>query len=159
MKLLALVILMLGIGISSPGHAVLPDEVLQDPALEARARELSKDLRCLVCQNQSIDDSNAPLARDLRVLVRERLLAGDSDDDIRYFIVERYGDYVLLTPPFNASTFLLWVGPGLIFIGGMTIAFFSFRRHGRAEPVAGISNPEEQKRINTLLNDDKDPLS
>ena len=94
--------------------AVNPDEMLDDPALEARAREISKGLRCLVCQNQSIDDSDADLARDLRVLVRERLAAGDSDGQVIGYVVSRYGDFVLMRPPFKAATYALWLGPALI---------------------------------------------
>lgn len=102
--------------------AVQPDEVLGDPALEARARELSAGLRCLVCQNQSIDDSDAPLARDLRVLVRERLKAGASDDEIKDYVVERYGEYVLLKPPFGGHTLLLWLLPALVLAGAVAVA-------------------------------------
>ena len=94
--------------------AVNPDEMLDDPALEARAREISKGLRCLVCQNQSIDDSDADLARDLRVLVRERLVSGDSDGQVIDYVVSRYGDFVRLRPPFKAPTYALWLGPALI---------------------------------------------
>ena len=99
--------------------AVQPNEVLNDPELEARARNLSKDIRCLVCQNQSIDDSNAGLARDLRVLVRQRLTKGDSDEQILDFLVNRYGDFVLLKPPVKLSTYALWYGPIAIFIFGV----------------------------------------
>ncbi|HRX04273.1 MAG TPA: cytochrome c-type biogenesis protein CcmH, partial [Anaerolineae bacterium] len=94
----------------------MPDEVLADPALEARARTLSQDLRCLVCQNQSIDDSNAPLARDLRIIVRERLSAGDTDKQVIDYLVTRYGNYVLLKPPLQADTLLLWIGPAIAFL-------------------------------------------
>src|SRR5262245_39310993 len=97
-----------------PAHAVEPDEMLRDPQLEARARQLSQALRCLVCQNQSIDDSNAGLARDLRVLVRERLSAGDSDQAVLAFVAARYGDFVLLRPPLEAHTLLLWAAPLLM---------------------------------------------
>jgi cytochrome c-type biogenesis protein CcmH len=108
-------LVVLAFALSSPAAAVNPDEVLDDPALEARARELSLDLRCLVCQNQSIDDSNAELARDLRLLVRERLVAGDSDEDVIDYVVSRYGEFVLLTPRFSVQTLLLWGAPLLIF--------------------------------------------
>ncbi|MDX2027390.1 MAG: cytochrome c-type biogenesis protein [Alphaproteobacteria bacterium] len=117
-------------GLITLAHAVQPDEMLKDPALEARARVISKDMRCLVCQNQSIDDSDAPLARDLRVLLRQRLTAGDTDAQARAHIVQRYGDYVLLTPPFKPATSLLWLGPGfflLIALGAM----IGFYRKGR----------------------------
>lgn len=100
--------------LAGPALAVLPDERLADPVLESRARDISRNLRCLVCQNQSIDESEADLARDLRLLVRERLVAGDSDAEVVDFLVDRYGDYVLLKPPFKASTALLWGAPVLI---------------------------------------------
>ena len=98
--------------LSAPVRAVQPDEILSDPAMEARARALSAELRCLVCQNQSIDDSNAPLARDLRLLVRERLKANDTDEQVMEYVVARYGDFVLLKPPMNTSTLILWVDAG-----------------------------------------------
>ena len=135
-----------------------PNEVLKDPALEARARALSKDIRCLVCQNQSIDDSNADLARDLRVLVRERLQKGDSDPEILDFLVKRYGDFVLLNPPVKASTYLLWYGPIGIFILGVIglIVFFRNRRVVPARAIAGLSEDEE-KRVAVLLGDGEGP--
>src|SRR3712207_8979634 len=102
----------------SPGLAVQPNEVLPDPALERRARDISAGLRCLVCQNQSIDDSDAPLAKDLRVLVRERLQSGDSDRQVRDFVVQRYGEFVLLKPAFGLHTALLWLGPLLVLSAG-----------------------------------------
>ncbi|MFC1673702.1 cytochrome c-type biogenesis protein, partial [Pseudomonadota bacterium] len=94
--------------------AVEPNEILKDPALETRAREVGKGLRCVVCQNQSIDDSNAELARDMRVLVRDRIVAGDSNEEVMAYMVDRYGDFVLLDPPFKASTYVLWIGPAII---------------------------------------------
>ena len=134
--------------------ALQPNEVLKDPALEARARALSKDIRCLVCQNQSIDDSNADLARDLRVLVRERLQKGDSDPEILDFLVKRYGDFVLLKPPVKVSTYLLWYGPIGIFILGVIglIVFFRNRRLVPARTTAGLS-ADEEKQIYALLDD------
>ena len=134
--------------------ALQPNEVLKDPALEARARALSKDIRCLVCQNQSIDDSNADLARDLRVLVRERLQKGDSDPEILDFLVKRYGDFVLLKPPVKVSTYLLWYGPIGIFILGVIglIVFFRNRRVVPARTTARLS-ADEEKRIAALLDD------
>lgn len=108
MRLLAISALLLA---SSAAHAVQPDELLADPALEARARAISRDIRCVVCQSESIDDSNAPLARDLRLMVRERLVAGDSDDEVVDFLVARYGDYVLLKPRVQPNTILLWAAP------------------------------------------------
>src|SRR5216683_7745946 len=118
MKWRCLVAAVLSLAILSPAVAVQPDEVLSDPALEARARSLSKELRCLVCQNQSIDDSAAPLARDLRLLVRERLIGGDSDQHVVDFLVARYGEFVLLKPRFAWHTALLWLGPPGVLIGG-----------------------------------------
>ena len=134
--------------------ALQPNEVLKDTALEARARALSKDIRCLVCQNQSIDDSNADLARDLRVLVRERLQKGDSDPEILDFLVKRYGDFVLLKPPVKVSTYLLWYGPIGIFILGVIglIVFFRNRRVVPARTTTGLS-ADEEKRIAALLDD------
>ena len=134
--------------------ALQPNEVLNDPALEARARALSKDIRCLVCQNQSIDDSNADLARDLRVLVRERLQKGESDPEILDFLVKRYGDFVLLKPPVKVSTYLLWYGPiGILILGVIgLIVFFRNRRVLPARTTAGLSEDEE-KRIAALLDD------
>jgi cytochrome c-type biogenesis protein CcmH len=131
-----------------------PDEMLRDPALEARARALCKELRCLVCQNQSIDDSNAELARDLRRLVRERLVAGDSDAEIRAFLVERYGDFVLLKPPVGPGTWLLWFGPpALLLVGAGLIAVF-FRARGQIEPAAAAElDPAERARLERLLAD------
>ena len=145
------------LGLASPAFAVQPDEVLKDPAMEARAREISKELRCLVCQNQSIDDSNAPLARDLRVLVRERLVAGDDDSGVLGYITARYGDYVLLRPPFKASTYVLWIGPVVVLLLGAVGAALFLR--GRNRPVtAGDTEapltPEERKRLDKLLRED-----
>ncbi len=114
--------------------AVLPDEMLKDPNLETRARDISKDLRCLVCQNQSIDDSDAALARDLRVIVRERLTAGDSDTQVIDFVRARYGNYVLLNPPFEADTYLLWLSPFLLLAIALTTAYFFMRQ--QPEPDA-----------------------
>ena len=124
---------------AAPAWAVNPDEVLADPVLEKRAREISKGLRCLVCQNQSIDDSDAELAKDLRLIVRERLTAGDSDAQVIDFVVSRYGDYVLLSPPFMASTLILWLGPAAIGGAGIfaVVLFFRRRRTAGAVVVAG----------------------
>ncbi|MGE0039497.1 MAG: cytochrome c-type biogenesis protein CcmH [Xanthobacteraceae bacterium] len=117
---------------TAPALAVQPDEVLSDPALETRARELSKELRCMVCQNQSIDDSDAPLARDLRVLVRERLQAGDSDAQVLDFLVKRYGEFVLLDPRFSGRTALLWLMPVLVLLFGAVVLVLAWRRYRRA---------------------------
>jgi cytochrome c-type biogenesis protein CcmH len=139
----------------APAHAVEPGEMLKDPALEARARRISQELRCLVCQNQSIDDSNAELARDLRVLVRERLAAGDSDAAVLAFVEARYGEFVLLRPPLKLHTFLLWAAPILLLLG---IALYLIRRtHWRRPSLAGAHQqpaeltPAEQQRLASLL--------
>ncbi len=129
---------------ASPAPAVEPSEVLDDPALEERARELSKNLRCLVCQNQSIDDSNAELARDLRVLVRERLVQGDSNEQVVDYVVSRYGDFVLLNPPFKGTTLALWIGPGLIALAGVAAVALYYRR--RAAPATPKPLDEDEKR-------------
>lgn len=141
-----------------PAGAVQPDEFLKDPALEARAREIGRDLRCLVCQNQSIDDSDADLARDLRVLLRQRLVAGDSDSQAKQFIVDRYGDYVLLNPPFRAGTVALWIGPGVFLLLALLAAFLYLRRRSAAAGAPGAAAPlsqDEQQRLAALLKDDK----
>ena len=124
--------------------AVQPNEQLADPALETRAREISAGLRCLVCQNQSIDDSNAPLARDLRILVRDRLEAGDSDEEVRDYLVARYGDFILLRPRFAASTLLLWLTPVLVLAGGGILLFY-VRRTGPSS--GGSLSAEEECRL------------
>lgn len=128
-----------------PAFAVQPDEVLKDPVLEARARALSRDLRCMVCQNQSIDDSDAPLARDLRILVRERLTAGDSDKQVIDFLVARYGDFVLLKPPLTMQTVLLWFTPVLVLLiaGGGLLLWL--RRRTADLSVAPLSTAEKAR--------------
>jgi cytochrome c-type biogenesis protein CcmH len=123
-------------------RAVQPDEIMTDPRLEARARALSAQLRCLVCQNESIDESHADLARDLRVLVRERLRAGDSDDKIRAFLVRRYGDFILLKPPFKLETWLLWGAPFLILLAGGGIIFVARRRQKSLAQENSLSEAE-----------------
>ncbi|WP_404381678.1 cytochrome c-type biogenesis protein [Caenispirillum salinarum] len=127
----ALLALALALSAPGPAWAVLPDERLENPVLETRARDISKNLRCLVCQNQSIDDSEADLARDLRILVRERLVAGDSDDEVIAFVVDRYGDYVLLTPPVKGTTILLWAAPILLAGAAGAGAWVAVRSAGR----------------------------
>jgi cytochrome c-type biogenesis protein CcmH len=131
--------------------AVQPDEMLKDPVLEGRARDLSRELRCMVCQNQSIDDSEAPLARDLRLLVRERLSKGDSDQQVLNFLVSRYGEFVLLRPPLEWNTLLLWGLPPAALVAG-TIALFivSRRRHTASTEVQPLS-PDEKRRLSTLV--------
>ncbi|WP_372397855.1 cytochrome c-type biogenesis protein [Azospirillum sp. HJ39] len=147
---------LLALPVSLPALAVQPDEVLPDPALESRARAISQELRCLVCQNQSIDDSNAPLARDLRVLVRDRLKAGDSDTRVMEYVTDRYGDYVLLRPPFKATTLVLWAGPFAVLLFG-AIGTFLFLR-GRRGVAAGTDtaplSADERRRLDALLRKD-----
>ncbi|NKB47987.1 MAG: cytochrome c-type biogenesis protein CcmH [Alphaproteobacteria bacterium] len=130
-----------GLVTGSPALAVEPDEVLADPVLEARARELSKVLRCVVCQNQSIDDSNADIARDMRLIVRERLVAGDTDDQTVAYMVARYGDYVLLRPPFQPNTMALWVGPPFMAMIIATLALLFFRMYQRERVASGSPEP------------------
>ena len=133
----------------APAFAVQPDEILSNPALEARARALSRELRCMVCQNQSIDDSDAPLARDLRVLVRERLQAGDSDPQVIDFLTSRYGEFVLLRPRFSPHTALLWLTPAAILaVGAFTIFMFSRRRSSSEAKLS----PSEESRLAEILN-------
>ncbi len=135
---------------SGPAQAVQPEEILDDPALEERARDLSKELRCLVCRNESIDDSSASLAKDLRLLVRERLVAGDSDDETMDYIVDRYGEFVLLRPRLNAGNLVLWLaGPILLIVGGITAFIFMRRKPGISPVQAGLSE-EEQVRLQEL---------
>lgn len=140
---------------ASLSHAVDPREMLADPALEARAREIGRELRCLVCQNQSIDDSDADLARDLRMLVRERLAAGDTDRQVVDYIVSRYGDFVLLRPPIKPMTWALWFGPPVIAGLGL-IALIVYYRRGRhvLQPPTPLSEREE-KRVAQLLEGDR----
>ncbi len=137
---------------AAPAGAVLPHEQLADPALEARARAISRELRCQVCQNQSIDDSNAPLAADLRRIVRERLLAGDSDEEIIRYLTARYGDYVLLRPPVRRDTMILWYGPAIVLALGAIGLIVWFRRR-RATPDSAPLTPEEERRLKRLLDD------
>jgi cytochrome c-type biogenesis protein CcmH len=138
--------------LSGSVFAVQPDEVLKDPALEKRAREISTGLRCLVCQNQSIDDSDAQLAKDLRLLVRERLVAGDTDAQVRDFLVQRYGEFVLLKPTFGTHTLLLWLTPALVLILGGIGAYAAMRR--RPRPAAAL-DAEEQRALEELLKRDQ----
>ncbi len=135
-----------------PLGAYDPSEVLQDSALESRARGLSAELRCLVCQNQSIDDSDAPLAKDLRVLVRERLTAGDTDDQVKQFIVARYGEFVLLKPRFGAHTLLLWGLPFVLFLAGILLVYRRRNRGTNAVQPEAL-NAEEKARLDKLMND------
>ncbi len=137
----------------APGfaRAVEPSERLADPALEARARDISRTLRCLVCQNESIDESNADLAKDIRVLLRERLVAGDSDAAARQFLVDRYGDFVLLKPPLETATLLLWFGPALVLVaGGIGVVVYLRRRPESVPPLPPLTEAE-RKRVAQLL--------
>lgn len=136
----------------APALAVTPAERLADPVLEGRARALSRELRCVVCQNESIDESNATLARDIRVLLRERLAAGDSDAQATAFLVARYGDFVRLSPPLRADTWLLWFGPFALLALGGAIAWATLRRRAAAPPAP--LSAEEQARVAALLRED-----
>jgi cytochrome c-type biogenesis protein CcmH len=152
-----LLALVAAVAVIAPGRAVEPDEVLSDPALEARARDISAGLRCLVCQNQSIDDSHAPLARDLRKLVRERLVAGDSDQAVRDYIVQRYGDFVLLKPPLNLGTALLWLAPLLLLVGAVALAFRQLHPAAPSRSASGGEPPlsaDEKRRLDEILKRD-----
>jgi cytochrome c-type biogenesis protein CcmH len=139
----------------SSAHAVQPDEIMSDPAQESRARDLSRGLRCMVCQNQSIDDSSAPLARDLRLLVRERIAAGDSDQQVLDFLVDRYGDFVLLKPPFETSTLALWLLTPILLVGGGLVLWGYSRRRSKALKAAQDTPPrlseEEEVRLAKLV--------
>jgi cytochrome c-type biogenesis protein CcmH len=144
------IVLAASVLLAPAAQAVLPDEILPDATLEARARALSKDLRCMVCQNQSIDDSEAPLARDLRVLVRERLKAGDTDQQVIDFLVARYGEFVLLNPRFTWHNLLLWLGPPGLLLGGGIVLLLLARR--RPAPSGGDKlTPAEEARLTRLL--------
>ena len=149
-KLIAiLAVLLLAVLAAPVARAVQPDEIMADPAKEARARDLSRELRCMVCQNQSIDDSDAPLAKDLRVLVRERLTAGDSDNQVIDFLVSRYGEFVLLKPRLSLHTILLWAAPFAVLVIA-ALAFVLARRRAVPESLTRLS-PEEEARVNALL--------
>ena len=143
----------------SAAYAVQPDEIMSDPAKELRARDLSRELRCMVCQNQSIDDSEAPLARDLRLLVRERIAAGDSDAQVVDFLVARYGEFVLLNPRFERRTFVLWLVPPLVLIGGGLALWLHIRRRpkGDAELANRPLSADEETRLAALMSGDAPP--
>lgn len=151
MRFFALLLLLL---LALPVGAVEPDEKLADPALEQRARDISQGVRCLVCQNQDIDSSNAELAKDLRIIIRERLVEGDSDQEIEDFLVARYGDFVLLKPPFKPSTYLLWIGPFLLLLlGGVGVAFYLRREalgSAKESGPAPLSESEKEKLARIL---------
>jgi cytochrome c-type biogenesis protein CcmH len=151
MRKFALFALLLALMAPQVAHAVTPDEILKDPALETRARNLSRELRCMVCQNQSIDDSEAPLAKDLRVLVRERLTSGDSDRQVLDYLVSRYGEFVLLKPPFELHTLLLWtVSPAVLLVGIVTLLVMARRRRA-AIPQAPPLSEAEQRKLSSLM--------
>ncbi len=146
MKRLALILCLL----AAPVWSVQPDEVLDDPALEARARNLSEGLRCPVCRNESIDESNAGISRDLRLLLRERLVAGDSDAEAVQFLVDRYGDYILLNPRAEGANLVLWIAAPLMLLLAGGIGFATVRGRARAE-APGALTEEEQKRLDEIL--------
>jgi cytochrome c-type biogenesis protein CcmH len=155
MKHIRAIALCLLLSSGTPALAVQPDEVLPDPALEARARVLSQELRCLVCQNQSIDDSDAQLARDLRIILRERLKAGDSDRQVLDFLVARYGEFVLLRPPLRWHTLLLWAAPPLLLAVGALAIFAAGRRRARAVVTEPGLTPAEKARLGRLERPDE----
>ncbi|MGK9235132.1 cytochrome c-type biogenesis protein CcmH [Inquilinus limosus] len=146
--------LLLAVAAAAPAGAIEPQEQLADPALEARARTISQELRCLVCQNESIDDSNADLARDLRRIVRERLTAGDTDDQVLGFITARYGDYVLLRPPLKPGTLVLWFGPVVLLFAAIALLILRRRRRPAESPPL---SPEESRRLARLLDEESAP--
>jgi cytochrome c-type biogenesis protein CcmH len=146
-----LVLSLMSVLVVTQAEAVQPDEVLSDPALEARARSISEGLRCLVCQNQSIDDSDAPLAKDLRVLVRERLKAGDSDAEIVDFVVARYGEFVLLKPRLLPHTWLLWFATPVVFLVALGLIWLAYRRRKLSPQGTVPLSPEEERHLERLL--------
>ncbi|MBE1296854.1 cytochrome c-type biogenesis protein [Phycobacter azelaicus] len=148
--------IVLSVSSFAPGssYAVQPDEVLADPVLEQRARALSEDLRCLVCRNENIDESNADLARDLRLLVRERLVAGDSDTEVIDFVVDRYGEYVLLRPTASGANWMLWAAGPLMLAMALGLAFAYLRGRARAPRTAEVGlSPEEQARLKQIIDE------
>ena len=151
MRRFALIVLLMVLAAPEGALSVQPDEILKDPALETRARDLSRELRCMVCQNQSIDDSEAPLARDLRLLVRERLTNGDSDQQVLDFLVSRYGAFVLLKPPLEWHTLLLWGLPPAALIAGITSLIVMARRRKTASRDTEVLSQEEERRLSTLV--------
>lgn len=158
-RLLASLLFCVLTAIGTPSQAVEPSEVLADPALETRARDLSQHLRCVVCQNQSIDDSNAPLARDLRVLLRERLTAGDSNDAAIDYIVARYGNFVLLKPPVQVNTLLLWFGPGIIFMLALLSYWTLIRKRPEknADAASAALTAAEREELQSILRESPTP--
>jgi cytochrome c-type biogenesis protein CcmH len=160
-KLIVIVAVVIASGFASPAaRAVQPDEMMADPAKEARARDLSRELRCMVCQNQSIDDSDATLAKDLRLLVRERIAAGDSNTQVLDFLVARYGEFVLLKPRFELHTLLLWLVAPLVLLGGGAGLWLHIRRRAGGTPRDADApkplSPDEQARLDRLLAEGSD---
>ena len=151
MRRLALIVLLVALVAPTAALAVEPDEILKNPQLEARARQLSEELRCMVCQNQSIDDSAAPLARDLRLLVRERLTAGDSNQQVLNYLVARYGEFVLLKPRFELQNLLLWGLPPFALVAGMIALFVTARRRRTVNLRAPALSAAEQQRVAALV--------
>ncbi|MEM7686151.1 MAG: cytochrome c-type biogenesis protein [Pseudomonadota bacterium] len=145
------IVLSLALFLATPTYAVQPDEILEDPALEERAREISKELRCLVCRNESIDDSSASLARDLRLLVRERLVEGDSDAEVKTYLVDRYGEFVLLKPIFSMANAALWIAGPLLFVIGLIVSLYYIRAR-RPETPQTLSE-EERAELDRILKD------
>ena len=153
MRRLALALLLAAAPLAAP--AVQPDEVLDDPALEARARDISEEIRCLVCRSESIEDSNASLARDLRLLVRERLQAGDDDAEVKDYLVARYGEYVLLRPTFTPGNLVLWLGgPALLLVGGAASLLYIRRARPAAQANAAPLSEAERARLDRLMRED-----
>lgn len=160
MKILHALLLLAALMVSSQAWAVEPDEMLSNPALEAWARAISKQLRCMVCQNESIDESQAPLARDLRVLVRQRIMAGDSDTQIINFLVSRYGEFILLKPPLSWHTLALWGAPPALLILGILMIVVVERRRATGQPALGAAarlSAAEEARLSEILHTDAGP--
>jgi cytochrome c-type biogenesis protein CcmH len=151
MSRLRLAFLLVFAFLAAPSFAVQPDEVMKDPGLETRARALSSELRCMVCQNQSIDDSDAPLARDIRILIRQRIVHGESDEAVRSYLVSRYGDFILLKPPFKPDTLLLWLFPPLTLCAGLAAMFVARRR---APAGTQALTAEEEAQLAMLTRDE-----
>jgi cytochrome c-type biogenesis protein CcmH len=156
-KLLARMLVVAAMLGGPAAYAVQPDEIMADPAKEARARDLSRELRCMVCQNQSIDDSDAPLARDLRLLVRERIGAGDSDSQVIDFLVARYGEFVLLKPRFTPQTLLLWLLPPLALAGGGVALWMNLRRRAKSSTSEDGLSAEEEARLQQAIAAESSP--
>jgi cytochrome c-type biogenesis protein CcmH len=152
MRSLRLVLLVVFAALAAPSFAVQPDELMKDPALESRARALSGELRCMVCQNQSIDDSDAPLARDIRVLIRQRIAEGESNDVVRTYLVSRYGDFILLKPPFKPETLLLWLSAPLTLAAGLVAVWLARRR---AQVATQALSAEEEAQLAALTGDER----